>query len=273
MLGPALTLTAFVRYNVGPMSPLPKKKRRALEALRQEIRRIEIPGQAGAMCLSLGIPEIDEALPGGGLRAGCVHEIGGDEAATGFCAVLLARAGRAPGPLMWLGRGDDLYLPGLVRYGIEPGRLLVVSGLRRQADMLWAMEEALRCRALRGVVAEADSLDRTTSRRLMLAAEGSGVPGLVLWPEAERGRTGRMRVPMADSRWRATTVPGDGLARWRVEVQHCRGGRPGCWTVGWDDDRWRVLPFADPAASADAAGRAARASGGVLPRDLSRRAG
>ena len=252
------------------MSPLPKKKRRALEALRQEIRRIEIPGQAGAMCLSLGIPEIDEALPGGGLRAGCVHEIGGDEAATGFCAVLLARAGRAPGPLMWLGRGDDLYLPGLVRYGIEPGRLLVVSGLRRQADMLWAMEEALRCRALRGVVAEADSLDRTTSRRLMLAAEGSGVPGLVLWPEAERGR---MRVPMADSRWRATTVPGDGLARWRVEVQHCRGGRPGCWTVGWDDDRWRVLPFADPAASADAAGRAARASGGVLPRDLSRRAG
>ncbi|MYF62155.1 MAG: hypothetical protein F4179_10870, partial [Gammaproteobacteria bacterium] len=127
---------------------MPKTKRRALEALRREIRRIEIPGEAGVACLSLGIPEIDGALPGGGLRAGCVHEIGGDEAATGFCAVLLARAGRAPGPLMWLARGDDLYLPGLVRYGIEPGRLLVASGLRRRADMLWAMEEALRCRAL-----------------------------------------------------------------------------------------------------------------------------
>ncbi len=243
------------------MSLLPKKKRRALEALRQEIRRIEIPGEAEATCLSLGIPEIDEALPGGGLRAGCVHEIGGDEAATGFCAVLLARAGRAPGPLMWLARGDDLYLPGLVRYGIEPGRLLVVSGLRRQADMLWAMGEALRCRALRGVVAEADTLDRAASRRLMLAAEGSGVPGLVLWSEAERKWTGRMRVPTADSRWRVTTVPGDGLVRWRVEVQHCRGGRPGCWTVGLDNDRWRVLPFAGPAASAHVAGRVARASG------------
>ena len=87
------------------MSHVPKTKRRALEALRREIRRIEIPGEAGAACLSPGIPEIDGALPGGGLRAGCVHEIGGDEAATGFCAVLLARAGGAPGPLMWLARG------------------------------------------------------------------------------------------------------------------------------------------------------------------------
>ncbi|MCY3706594.1 MAG: hypothetical protein OXH08_14035, partial [Gammaproteobacteria bacterium] len=179
---------------------MPKTKRRALEALRREIRRIEIPGEAGVACLSLGIPEIDGALPGGGLRAGCVHEIGGDEAATGFCAVLLARAGRAPGPLMWLARGDDLYLPGLVRYGIEPGRLLVASGLRRRTDMLWAMEEALRCRALRGVVAEVDTLDRAASRRLMLAAESSGVPGLVLWFEVGRGETRRVRVPTADSR-------------------------------------------------------------------------
>ncbi len=211
------------------MSHVPKTKRRALEALREEIRRIEIPGEAGAACLPLGIPEIDGALPGGGLRAGCVHEIGGDEAATGFCAVLLARAG---GPLLWLARGNDLYLPGLVRYGIEPGRLLVASRLRRRADMLWAMEEALRCRALRGVVAELDTLDRAASRRLMLAAEGSGVPGLVLWPEAGAGGAGRVRVPTADSRWRVTTVPGTGLTRWRVEVVHCRGGRPGCWVVG-----------------------------------------
>ena len=223
----------FCSVSCRPMSQEPKAKRRALEALRREIRRIEIPGEAGVARLSLGIAEIDGALPGGGLRAGCVHEIGGDEAATGFCAMLLARAGRAPGPLMWLARGNDLYLPGLVRYGIEPGRLLVVSGLRDRVDMLWAMEEALRCRALRGVVAEADALDRAASRRLMLTAEGSGVPGLVLWSGAGRGGRGteRPRVPAADSRWRVTTVPGAGVARWRVEVLHCRGGRPGCWVV------------------------------------------
>ncbi len=257
------------------MSHVPKTKRRALEALRREIRRIEIPGEAGVACLSPGIPEIDGALPGGGLRAGCVHEIGGDEAATGFCAVLLARAGSAPGPLMWLARGDDLYLPGLVRYGIEPGRLLVASGLRRRADMLWAMEEALRCRALRGVVAEVDTLDRAASRRLMLAAEGSGVPGLVLWSEAGRGGAGRVRVPTADSRWRVTTVPGTGMTRWRVEVLHCRGGRPGCWVVEM------APPGRPPRAARASRGmaaarlprRLARAPRGMAARDLSRRAG
>ncbi len=213
---------------------MPKTKRRVLEALRREIRQIEIPDEAETACMSLGIPEIDGALPGGGLRAGCVHEIVGDETATGFCAVLLAHAGRAPGPLMWLACGDDLYLPGLVRYGIEPGRLLVVSGLRRRADMLWAMEEALRCRSLRGVVAEVDTLDRAVSQRLMLAAKGSGVPGLVLWSKAWSRGTGRVRVPTADSRWRITTVPGAGMTRWRVEVLHCRGGKPGCWVVEMD---------------------------------------
>ncbi|MYC99408.1 MAG: hypothetical protein F4X13_09090 [Gammaproteobacteria bacterium] len=254
---------------------MPKTKRRALEALRRKIRRIEIPGEAGVACLSLGIPEIDGALPGGGLRAGCVHEIGGDEAATGFCAVLLARAGRAPGPLMWLARGDDLYLPGLVRYGIEPGRLLVASGLRRRADMLWAMEEALRCRALRGVVAEVDALDRAASRRLMLAAEGSGVPGLVLWPRAKRERRGRVRVPTADSRWRVTTVPGAGMARWRVEVLHCRGGRPGCWVVEMASSGRPHCPARAPRkmAATRLPRRLARAARGTAARDLSRRVG
>ncbi len=256
------------------MSHVPKTKRRALEALRREIRRIEIPGEAGAACLSLGIPEIDGVLPGGGLRAGCVHEIVGDEAATGFCAVLLARAGRAPGPLLWLARGNDLYLPGLVRYGIEPGRLLVASGLRRRADMLWAMEEALRCRALRGVVAEVDTIDRAASRRLMLAAEGSGVPGLVLWPEAGRGGAGRVRVPTADSRWRVTTVPGTGMTRWRVELVHCRGGRPGCWVVGMaSSGRLHCPARAARGMAATRLPRRRARAGRMAARDLSRRAG
>ncbi len=255
------------------MSKLPKRKRRALPALREEIRRIEIPREARAARLSPGIPEIDGALPGGGLRAGRVHEIGGDEAATGFCALLLARAGGAPAPLMWLARGDDLYPPGLVRFGIEPGRLLVASGLRRRADMLWAMEEALRCRALGGVVAEVALLDRASSRRLMLTAQGSGVPGLVLRCGDGRGGGGRIGVPAAESRWRITTVPGAGMARWRVEVLRCRGGRPGCWVVGLNDDGWRVRPLEASVPSVDDRSRAVNTPEETALPDLSRRAG
>ena len=247
------------------------------DALRRTIQGIEEAGSADRPRLPLGIPGIDRALPGGGLRLGGIHEVAGDESATGFCAALLARVALAGGPpcaadpgsgttrgardlpcgghrrgaLLWLARGNDLYAPGLVRYGIGPGQLLVVSGLRRAGDMLWAMEEALRCRAVGGVVAEIGQIGLSAGRRLMLAAEGTGVLGMVL----SRPDRGRERVGVAISRWRVTAVPGgpavdktglpsqvtngrkqpetDGI-RWRVELLHCRSGRPGEWTVAWN---------------------------------------
>ncbi len=251
------------------MSRLAKQKRMTADALRRTIQGIEEAGSADRPRLPLGIPGIDRALPGGGLRLGGIHEVVGDESATGFCAALLARVGGAEagsntpaegatprgafrrGALLWLARGDDLYAPGLVRYGIGPGQLLVVSGLRRADDMLWAMEEALRCRTVGGVVAEIGQIGLSAGRRLMLAAEGTGVLGLVL----SRRDRGRGRVGVAVSRWRVTAVPGgvgadkaglpgrmsngrkqpeaDGI-RWRVELLHCRGGRPMEWTVAWN---------------------------------------
>ena len=238
------------------MSHLSTAKRRTADALRRVIHGIEEARSPGRPRLPLGVPEIDRTLPGGGLRLGSIHEVAGDEAATGFCAALLARAakagasggarGEAPGgvpggaregSLLWLARGDDLYAPGLVRYGIGAGQLLVVSGLHRQDDMLWAMEEALRCRAVRGVVAETGRIGLAAGRRLMLAAEGTGVLGLVLSRSGARQRRrggagvrrGGAGVPVAVSRWRVT---GAREGRWRVEVLHCRGGRPAEWTVG-----------------------------------------
>ena len=236
------------------MSHLSTAKRKTADALRRVIHGIEEAGSPGRPRLPLGVPEIDRTLPGGGLRLGSIHEVAGDEAATGFCAALLARAGKAgvsggapgeapggarEGSLLWLARGNDLYAPGLVRYGIGAGQLLVVSGLHRQEDMLWAMEEALRCRAVRGVVAETGRIGLAAGRRLMLAAKGTGVLGLVLSRGVPHGgarrrggagvRRGGAGVPVAVSRWRVT---GTREARWRVEVLHCRGGKPAEWTVG-----------------------------------------
>ena len=238
-------ITVFIRYLVRPMSHLSTAKRRTADALRRAIHGIEEAGSHGRPRLPLGIPEIDRTLPGGGLRLDCIHEVAGDEAATGFCAALLARAGSdgarsgaRKGSLLWLARGDDLYAPGLVRYGIGAGQLLVVSGLHRQEDMLWAMEEALRCRAVRGVVAETGRIGLAAGRRLMLAAEGTGVLGLVLSRREGGRRRGGKGVPVAVSRWRVMAVPGGkgGGCRaepcWHVELLHCRGGRPTEWIMG-----------------------------------------
>ena len=254
------------------MTHVPKTRQNIAATLRRKIRGIEEAGAPDDKArLPLGVSRIDRALPGGGLRLGCIHEVAGDEAATGFCAALLARAeaavgrrGRARagrtgaqagrgglrggdrhGALLWLAQGDDLYAPGLVRFGIEAGQLLVVSGLRRRDDMLWAMEEALRCRAVWGVVAEIGEIGLAAGRRLMLAAEGTRVLGLVLSRrDGERrgaGVRGGAGVRAAVSRWRVTAAPGgspmpdrrrppvaDGT-RWRVELLHCRGGRPAEW--------------------------------------------
>ena len=75
----------------------------SLAALRDRIRQIELPLRHGV--LPFGVPAIDDALPGGGLARGAVHEIlgaGGDEedgaAAAGFAAAILARIGSSPMP-------------------------------------------------------------------------------------------------------------------------------------------------------------------------------
>ncbi len=285
-------------------------------ALRRAIRRIEEAGPREHPRLPLGIAGIDDRLPGGGLRLGCVHEVTGDEAATAFCALLLSRARRcpvanagsgsvesaavgsgpesrardgprtrrspaSPGALLWISRGNDLHAPGLVRYGIGPGQLVVVSGLHRRHDALWAMEEALRCRAMTGVVAEVEGIGLAAGRRLMLAAEGRGVLGLVLsrregaaGGEREAGRGGVAGMRGAVSRWRVRSRPGEvggggnGVrrrtptvhtptvqgtregtkTRWRIELLHCRGGRPAEWSVGREAGEWRAQPLPTRAA-------------------------
>lgn len=256
MLARSASASPSASAPVSASVPASASRRPVPEALRRALQRLESGGAARHPPLPVGIREIDAALPGGGLRRGCVHEVGGDEAATGFCAALLALAGAGGGTLLWLARGWDLYPPGLVRYGIAPGRLLVVSGLGRPADMAWAMEEALRSGAVRGVVAESGPVGVAASRRLMLAAEGSDVVGLALTAPSARGATGtsggrggRPRevdppgaggasVPTAASRWRVTAVPGAGAAKWRIELLRHRGGRPAETVASWDGNGW-----------------------------------
>src|SRR5712691_12809404 len=117
-----------------------------ISALRDHIRQIEAPARHGV--LPFGAVAIDHALPGGGLKLGAVHEIigkGGDEedgaAAAGFAAGILARLGTDP--VLWCLSRPDLYGPGLMAYGFDPARLVLVAA-RRDDEILWAVEEGLR---------------------------------------------------------------------------------------------------------------------------------
>lgn len=212
-------------------------------ALRDRIRRIEGIGQAaGHPVMPLGMAPVDGVLPEGGLPLAGVHEVRGDGAATGFCAGLLARMHAMDGrPVLWLERGDDLYMPGLARFGLKPGAVLTVSNIRRDADMLWAIEEALGCGALSAVVGEIRAADFTASRRLQLAAEAGGVTCLLLGEEKRGG------AATALSRWQVTSMPslpdgaGVGWPCWRLELSRCRNGRTAAWTVVWSPKGWTAI--------------------------------
>jgi protein ImuA len=220
----------------------PTSKAAVLAELRGRIRRMEgIGGADGSRFLPLGVPAVDQALPDGGLPLGCLHEVIGENdpfnsVATGFSAAILARIAERQGEIIWITRGDDLYAPGIAAYGLKPERLIVVRA-RRDADILWAMEEALRCRTLGAVLGEIGDIDMVASRRLQLAAEASGVTGLLL-----RSADRRLGATASVTRWGLSAAPsqpidgepGLGPPRWRTRLLRCRGGRPGEWLLEWN---------------------------------------
>ncbi len=204
-----------------------------IEELRGFLNR-SAPAATGVPC-SLGLPALDAAL-GGGLPTGCLQEIigGSDGAAAGFAAFLLGRLAREGRSVLWgwIGEGD-LYPPGLAAYGLDPARVILLAA-PGPADLLWAMEEGLRCPALAGVAVEVERLDLVAGRRLQLAAAAGGVTGFLL----ARGRRPPAAVSAAALRWRVETLPGE---RWRVELLRRRGGRPGAWILEKEDETDRLF--------------------------------
>lgn len=237
-----------------------------LPTLRARIAALQ---PAAAATVPFGDARVDAYLPGG-LALGQLHEIGavGIEAeigalAAGFVACLLARLPDAGQAIVWLASSCDLYPLGLLEYGLDPARLLLVQ-TTRDAETLQAMEAALREGGVAAVVGEVGRLDRLAARRLQLACGKRGVTGFVLrrWPHGYR-QSARPEGNAAATRWRLRPEPSQaepigppgepGPPRWRVELLHARGGRPGAWIMeqGNADDAAATHPLRVVAALAD----------------------
>ena len=202
----------------------------------------------------LGIAAIDGAL-GGGLARGALHEIAAAgeahlAAAAGFALAVSARATRKS--IVWIAEDMALaengapYGPGLNAFGVVPEHLLTVAAARTR-DLLWAMEEALRCRAVAAVIGEVrhGEIDSVAVRRLSLAAAESG--GLALLLRASPPHD----ASTAATRWIVGAAPDASLA---IELTRNRRGPLGAWTLQWSDDDERFVlatpaqPLAAPAA-------------------------
>jgi protein ImuA len=208
--------------------------RERIEALERQTLgrgRVDRPGGRGwPVRPAAGAP------PWESLAGGAVHEIvgaGGDGAPFGFAAAVLAATAKAGRRVLWCrlaaerGESGLPYGPGLLRFGLDPERLIVVEA-RRPKELLWAMEEGLRCPGLAATVGEA-AADPTAGRRLQLAAEKGGGLGLLLCSHGA--------AVAAVTRWRVAAAPAgaDGRPAFDVALLRARNGDRGRWRLEWDD--------------------------------------
>lgn len=222
-----------------------------LAELRLRVERLERGRAAGRGALPFGLERVDAALPGGGLALGALHEIGGggNGAIDGAAAALFAAgiAARAKGQVLWCVTRSDLFAPALAQAGLKASRVIYVEA-GDEKTLLACFEEGLRHGGLGAVVGEISRLSMTASRRLRLAAEGSGTLGLAVRRWRRQAEAADFGQPTAAvTRWRISAlpsaplpVPGVGRARWLVELMRCRGGESADFELEACDGKGRL---------------------------------
>jgi protein ImuA len=227
-----------------------------LAALRARVAQIEGADRRHSGVLPFGIDAIDARLPGGGLARGALHEVaGGAQGVVDGAAAALFAAGilaRTEGQVLWCITQPDFFAPALAQAGLDPDRVIYVEA-GDEASVLACFEEGLRHGGLAGVVAEVAKLSMTASRRLQLAAEGTGTIGIALrrWRRSS-GAADFGQPTAAATRWRITSVPsaplpvqGIGRHRWFVELIRCRAGDSADFLLEACDARGRLALPAD----------------------------
>lgn len=119
-------------------------------------------------------------------------------------------------------------------------------------DVLFALEEGLRCSALRFVFGEITgdpkALGFTQSRRLAFASEQYGVPLYLIRSDAERSLSAaRMRwnVEPAPSQPPLANLKAPGNPVWDAELFRSRLYRPSRWKLAHDNGALTISPPAD----------------------------
>ena len=162
-----------------------------------------------------------------------------DAAAVGY---MLARLPKGDAPVLWV--QDRLtrresgrpYLAGM-----NMQRPIILVDLSRAQDVLWAMEDGLRCRALAAVIGEVwgdpPVLDFTATKRLAMRSEAAKVPCWLV------RRAAAENLSAARDRWRVSSRPSavhphdgtaPGLPRWSLDLFRSRRRKPGQWIAEYE---------------------------------------
>lgn len=219
-----------------------------VEKLKEQILSMEGFRHIEAQGVNTGLGCIEHAFPRHVFPTGVIHEFISPAmehraATTGFMAGLISRLMGETAPCLWISTKRMLFPPALQLFGVDPNRIIFID-LTKEKDVLWTIEEALKCDTLSIVVGELNEISFSQSRRLQLAVEQSRVTGFM-----HCHRPDKIHHTTAVARWKVSPLasmftddmPGVGFPRWNVELLKIRNGRTGAWELEWSSNRFKQL--------------------------------
>jgi protein ImuA len=222
-------------------------KRDIIDKLQTDILRMQGFKPANTDHDNTGLHFMKSAFPNGIFPTGCIHEFlttdkENASASEGFIAALLSGLTGNQGSTVWITASSNntkVFPPALRMFGLDPERFIFIQA-RNEKDILWIMDEALKCSKLSAVIGEVQKISFMESRRLQLAVEQSKVTGFVLPKSHNVGTTACV------SRWKIEPVPGAtvddlpgiGYPKWNVKLLRMRNGRSGEWNIEWNEGRF-----------------------------------
>ena len=202
-----------------------------------------------------GLGQIEACFPNKVFPTGTIHEFLAENpedtaASEGFIAGLLAKLMENGNSCLWISRNRKLFPPSMETYGVDPQQIIFID-LYYKKEILWVMEEALKCEGLACVIAELSDIDFSQSRRLQLATEKSHVTGILLRKEPKF----ILSATACAARWKVrpqptelnSNIPGVGNPRWEVNLLKVKNGEGGKFLIEWAEDRFS--PVEIPATS------------------------
>lgn len=197
---------------------------------------------------NIGFKPIENVFPNKSFPIGSIHEflsssIEDTSATSGFVSGVLSKVMRLGGVCIWISSSRTIFPAALKSFGIEPDKIIFID-LKNERDVLYAMDEALKCDKLISVVGELKNISFKESRRFQLMVEQSRVTGFIIRHQP------RVLNPIACiARWRIKSiaselkdnVPGVGFPRWNVELLKVRNGKPGSWKIEWSENSFTEI--------------------------------
>ena len=191
-------------------------------------------------CIRPVLGPIDSSFPNRIFPLASIHEFltqSAEDIATtsGFISCLLSSLMNNGGVSAWIGSSQKIFPSALKFFNVEPDKIIFID-TKNPKELLWLIEETLKCEGLAAVIGEVAEVSFTASRRLQLAAEQSRVTGFLI-----RNNLRNINTNACTARWRISSnpsiitddMPGIGFPAWNIELLKIRNGKPGTWQMQW----------------------------------------